>query len=54
MGITEAYFNRLSDLIEEIRGYMQQLPDGPELDEIGRQLEQMERILEEKSKQVQS
>ena len=48
MDIGEAFYNRVSALIEEVRGYMQQLPDGPELEEMGRQLEKMERILEKR------
>lgn len=48
MDIGEAFYNRVRTLIEEVRGYMQQLPDGPELEEMRRQLEKMERILEER------
>lgn len=35
-------------LLEKNRGYMQQIPDGPELEEMRLQLEMMERILEER------
>lgn len=48
MDIGEAFCARVKALIEEIRGYMQQLPDGPEMEEMRRQLERMERILEER------
>ena len=46
--IGEAFCARVKALIEEIRGYMEQLPDGPEMEEMRRQLEKMERILAER------
>lgn len=48
MDIGEAFCARMSALIEEVRGYMQQLPDGPELEQLRQQLGEMERILEER------
>ena len=34
MDTGEAFCARMSALIEEVRGYMQHLPDGPELEQL--------------------
>ena len=48
MDIAEACLDRLTALIEEVRGYLEQLPDGPEREQMAGYLAQMERIARER------
>ena len=48
MDIAEACLDRLTGLINEVRGCLEQLPEGPEREQIANYLAQMERIAEER------
>ena len=48
MDISEVCPDRLTNLINEVRGYLKQLPEGPERESLDRLLAQMERIARER------
>lgn len=48
MDISDACFDRLNALIEEIGSYMQQLPDGPERQKMECLLQDMKRMVQQR------